>query len=37
MVNITDEDWNSKEYTSSNAINSKPIPKEDIKEKNKLL
>ena len=33
MVNITDEDWNSKEYTSSNTINSKPIPKEDIKKR----
>lgn len=35
MVNITDEDWNSKEYNSSNTINSKPIPKEDIEERTK--
>jgi hypothetical protein len=33
MVNITDEDWKSKEYTSSNTINSKEISKEDIEKR----
>lgn len=33
MVNITDEDWKSKGYTSTNTINSKELSEEDVKER----
>lgn len=36
MVNITEEDWKYKGYTSSTTINSKEIPKEDIEERTKI-
>ena len=35
MVNITEEDWKSKGYTSSSTINAKEISKEDIEERTK--
>ena len=33
MVNITDEDWKSNKYTSTNTINSKELSEETIKER----
>lgn len=33
MVNITDEDWKSKEHTTSNTINAKAIPQENIEKR----
>lgn len=33
MVNITDEDWKSMGYTSTDTINSKELSSEDVKER----
>lgn len=33
MVNITDEDWKSMGYTSTDTINSKELSPEDVKER----